>query len=87
MAHHLQAAHQSAEPAKSSWFAFDHHYSDSAYSKSLEIVFSGETKPRNASGYLRNTESGLYDCAEHDKDVRITVVDLPEQVSVADQIS
>ncbi|WP_419657258.1 O-methyltransferase, family II [Desulfosarcina variabilis str. Montpellier] len=73
------------EPVKTSWFAFDHHYSDSAFSRALEIVFSGETKPRTLLDIGGNTGKWSLRCAEHDKDVRITVVDLPEQVSVADQ--
>jgi len=55
------------------------------FSRALEIVFSGETKPRTLLDIGGNTGKWSLRCAEHDKDVRITVVDLPEQVSVADQ--
>jgi hypothetical protein len=71
------------EPARSSWFAFDHYYSDSAFSEALEIVFSGENRPRTLLDIGGNTGKWSLRCAEYDREVQVTVVDLPEQVTVA----
>ncbi len=70
------------EPAQSSWFAFDHHYSDSVFSKALEIVFSQPRPPQTLLDLGGNTGKWALNCVAYDKDVQVTVVDLPEQIRV-----
>lgn len=69
------------EPARSSWFAFDHYYSTAASSEALEIVFA--TNPRRILDVGGNTGRWAVACAQHDSSVRITIADLPEQTSEA----
>lgn len=72
---------QLREPARSSWFAFDHYYSTAAVSQALEIVFA--TNPRHILDVGGNMGRWALACAQHDPSVRITVADLPEQTSLA----
>ena len=70
------------EPAKSSWFAFDHHYSDTSFPSILPDVFA--TAPRRLMDIGANT--GKFSCAAlaYQADVELHLVDLPKQLSVAD---
>jgi Dimerisation2-like domain/O-methyltransferase domain len=69
------------EPARSSWFAFDHFYSQKAFSKALDIVFA--RAPRRLLDIGGNTGIWALECFRRDAAVRVTVVDLPEQTWVA----
>lgn len=69
------------EPMRSSWFAFDHFYSDSAFPAALEILSSqkighladvGANTGRFAQAFLRSNP-----------EARITLVDLPQQLGLA----
>ena len=69
------------EPARSSWFAFDHFYSDSAFPAALEILSSqgighladvGANTGRFAQAFLSRNSSA-----------RMTLVDLPQQLELA----
>lgn len=66
-----------------SWFAFDHYYSDNAFGEALEIVFSH--KPKHLIDVGGNTGKWALQCAAHDTEVNITIVDLPGQVDMAEQ--
>ncbi|MCL2066647.1 MAG: class I SAM-dependent methyltransferase [Treponema sp.] len=72
------------EKAKKSWFAFDHFYSDIAFPDALPIVFSS---PALAAGRLfdigGNTAKWAIACCNYNKDVKITIIDLPGQTEVA----
>ncbi len=70
------------EPAKSSWFAFDHFYSDTSFPSILPDVFA--TAPRRLMDIGANT--GKFSCAalEHNPTVELHLVDLPQQLAVAD---
>lgn len=63
-----------------SWFGFDHFYSDGSFDQALEIVFS--LKPRNLMDVGGNTGKWALRCVGYDKDVRVTVVDLPQQLEM-----
>lgn len=70
-------------PAKNrkSWFAFDHFYSDIAFPEILPLVF--ELAPKTIFDVGGNTGKWAKKCLEHDKNVRVGLVDLPGQLAVA----
>jgi len=70
------------EPAKSSWFAFDHHYSDTSFPTILPDVFA--TAPRKVMDIGANT--GKFSCAAlaYSPTVELHLLDLPRQLAVAD---
>lgn len=69
------------EPAKTSWFEFDHYYSDNAFPDALKIVFS--KKPKLLFDIGGNTGKWSFACCDHDPEVRIKILDLPVQLNVA----
>lgn len=72
-----------SEPARSSWFNFDHHYSDTSFPLILPDVFA--TAPRRVMDIGANT--GKFACAAlgHRDDVELHLVDLPQQLALADR--
>lgn len=70
------------EPAKSSWFAFDHFYSDTSFPAILPDVFA--TAPRRIMDIGANT--GKFSCAAlaYHPSVELHLVDLPTQLAVAE---
>ncbi|MDR2451053.1 MAG: class I SAM-dependent methyltransferase [Candidatus Accumulibacter sp.] len=71
------------EPARTSWFAFDHHYSDDAFGLALAHVF--RHRPGHIYDVGGNTGRWALRCAAHDRDVRVTVLDLPEQLALLER--
>lgn len=71
------------EPAKKSWFEFDHYYSDGAFPEALKIVFSKKTGTLFDIG--GNTGKWSFACCGYDADVKIKILDLPVQLKVAKQ--
>ncbi|MCU4173568.1 methyltransferase [Carboxylicivirga sp. N1Y90] len=69
------------EKAKESWFAFDHYYSDYAFPEVLPLVF--KNKPRRILDVGGNTGKFSIQCAKHNPDVKVTILDLPGQLNVA----
>lgn len=69
------------EPAKSSWFNFDHFYSDNAYQQALPKVFA--RKPRRLLDIGANTGKWSLACLAYDPDVEMHLMDLPVQLNVA----
>ncbi|ODT37247.1 MAG: hypothetical protein ABS55_03770 [Lautropia sp. SCN 70-15] len=69
------------EPARSSWFAFDHHYSDTSFPQIVPDVLA--TAPRHVLDVGANT--GKFACAllAQDASVRVHLVDLPQQLALA----
>ena len=63
-----------------SWFGFDHFYSDSSFADALKIVFAD--KPRTLLDVGGNTGRWALQCVGHDEKVRVTVMDLPQQVEM-----
>lgn len=68
------------EQAQHSWFGFDHFYSDSSFGEALQIVFGG--KPLTLLDIGGNTGRWAVKCVEHDADVNVTIVDLPQQIEL-----
>ncbi len=74
-----------SEPARSSWFSFDHFYSTNAFAEALKIVFAA--KRRHLLDIGGNTGRWALACAEYDPSVRVTIVDLPEQTRAARELT
>ena len=66
---------------QSSWFAFDHFYSDGLFPAALPSVF--ERKPRRVMDVGANTGKFSLACLQHDPDVTLTLLDLPGQLAMA----
>ncbi len=66
-----------------SWFDFDHFYSDAAFNQALPLVFS--RKPKRMMDIGGNTGKWALQCLRRDPDVRITIVDLPGQLKMAEE--
>ncbi|WP_428061433.1 methyltransferase [Candidatus Avelusimicrobium stercoris] len=66
---------------RTSWFAFDHFYSDIAFPAILPLVF--ELKPHTIFDIGGNTGKWAKKCLDHDPQVQVGIVDLPGQLAVA----
>ncbi|GAA3940314.1 methyltransferase domain-containing protein [Chitinophaga oryziterrae] len=66
-----------------SWYDFDHYYSDLAFPQALQIVF--ENKPRKLLDIGGNTGKWTLACTAHDKEVQVTMFDLPGEIEIASQ--
>ena len=69
------------EQVQKSWFAFDHFYSDSSFPEALEIVFR-DRNVRTLYDVGGNTGKWALQCVAYDKDVTVTVLDLPQQIEL-----
>jgi len=63
---------------RKSWFAFDHYYSDCSFRQALDVVFSNH--PKKLLDVGGNTGRFATRCVEYDKDVEVTIMDLPGQL-------
>ena len=63
-----------------SWFGFDHFYSDSSFDEALKIVFA--SKPKTLLDVGGNTGRWALRCVGYDKNVRVTILDLPQQIGL-----
>ena len=64
-----------------SWFGFDHFYSDCSFDEALKIVFE-DRKPEHIMDVGGNTGRWALRCVDYDKDVHVTVLDLPQQLEM-----
>ena len=62
-----------------SWFGFDHFYSDSSFPEALEIIFK-KHNTRSLYDVGGNTGKWALQCVNYDKDVEVTILDLPQQI-------
>jgi hypothetical protein len=69
------------EPAKESWFAFNNYYSRTAFPQAMPIIF--ESNPTHILDVGGNLGAWAFQCIDYDPDVRVTIVDLPEQTALA----
>jgi hypothetical protein len=69
------------EQVRKSWFGFDHYYSDVAFPEVLPYVFS--KKPATLLDIGGNTGKFALQCFEFDRDVSVSIMDLPGQVEMA----
>lgn len=70
-------------PAKESWLAFDHYYSDNAFPEALPIVFADA--PVRMLDIGGNTGKWTLQCLEYNADVHMGIVDLPGQLRMAEK--
>lgn len=66
--------------AQKSWFGFDHFYSDHSFDQALAIIFAG--RPLRLLDVGGNTGRWALRCVAYDPDVRVTIVDLPQQIDL-----
>lgn len=71
---------QLPEDVQKSWFGFDHFYSDNSFTQALEVVFAN--KPKTLLDVGGNTGRWATKCVKHDKDVNVTIMDLPQQLQL-----
>ncbi len=67
--------------AQTSWFAFDHFYSDGSFPQVMPIIF--KDKPKHILDIGGNTGKFSTQCALYDADVKMTILDLPGQLNMA----
>ncbi len=70
------------EQVQKSWFGFDHFYSDESFAAALKIVFDGERKVHRLLDVGGNTGRWAMQCVGYDKDVEVTIMDLPQQLEM-----
>lgn len=69
------------EPARSAWFDLDHFYSDQAFQDALPYLFqSGPSLIFDLGG---NTGRGAKCFVDHDAEVKVTILDIAEQIALA----
>ncbi|MDR1417107.1 MAG: SAM-dependent methyltransferase [Prevotellaceae bacterium] len=68
------------EQARKSWLEFDHFYSDSSFDEALKIVFA--SSPRTLLDVGGNTGRWALRCVGYDPNVKVTVMDLPQQLAL-----
>jgi SAM-dependent methyltransferase len=73
---------QLPEPAKASWFAFDHYYSDTSFPQILPDVFA--TGPRRVMDIGANTGKFALAALAYNPAAQVHLVDLPRQLAVAE---
>lgn len=76
-----EGLYQFPEPAKTSWFDFDHFYSDNSFDGILPIVFNGN--PFSILDIGGNTGKWTLKCLEYNDAVKLGIVDLAGQLRVA----
>ncbi|MCV2368080.1 class I SAM-dependent methyltransferase [Roseateles oligotrophus] len=71
------------EPAKTSWFEFDHHYSDTSFPDVMPDVFA--TGPQRVMDIGANTGKFSLATLAYNAEVELHLVDLPQQLLMAEQ--
>ena len=71
------------ENVRKSWFAFDHYYSDYAFPDVMPLLFAD--MPLKILDIGGNTGKFSIFCANYNKDVHMTILDLPGQVKEAEE--
>lgn len=69
------------QPAKDSWFYFDHFYSDGSFDKAMEYVF--KNNPKHILDIGANTGKFTLKAMAKDANVKVTMLDLPQQLALA----
>ncbi len=69
--------------AKKAWFDFDHYYSDSAFDDAIAKL--KEFKPKSVLDIGGNTGKFSIRFAKHSENINLTILDLPEQIEVAEK--
>jgi len=69
------------EQAQKSWFAFDHYYSDTAFNEAIGILL--KNNPASILDIGGNTGKFSMQVAQRSPNTQITILDLPEQITLA----
>lgn len=69
------------DQVQKSWFAFDHFYSDHSFEEALHIVFD-RYHPCSLFDVGGNTGRWALRCVDYDKTVKVTILDLPQQIDM-----
>ncbi|MBX4133977.1 SAM-dependent methyltransferase [Frischella sp. Ac48] len=69
--------------AKKSWFEFDHFYSDSSFPDAFKQIKS--LNPQHIYDVGGNTGKWALFCANQDPNIQITLLDLPQQIKLAQE--
>ena len=64
-----------------SWFGFDHFYSDSSFPEALKIIFD-EHHVKSLYDVGGNTGKWALQCVGYNKEVEVTILDLPQQIGM-----
>ncbi len=72
------------QPARESWFAFDHFYSDCSFETALEAIFSQPVETILDIG--GNTGKFALRCLRRDEKVHVVIMDLPQQLCRAEKV-
>ncbi|MCM1168343.1 MAG: class I SAM-dependent methyltransferase [Bacteroides sp.] len=70
---------------QASWFGFDHYYSDASFDAALKIIFDSGKKVSSLLDVGGNTGRWAMKCVEHDADVQVTIMDLPQQIALMEK--
>lgn len=66
-----------------SWFGFDHFYSDESFEAALKVVFDNPDRPvRRLLDVGGNTGRWAERCVAYNKEVEVTIMDLPQQLEL-----
>jgi len=79
-----EALSELPEQVRKSWFDFDHYYSDAVFDKILPIIF--KYNPNKIIDIGGNTGKWAIKCANYNKNVNVTIIDLPGQINDAKKI-
>lgn len=71
------------EPAKTSWFEFDHYYSDHTFPEAMPMIFAHQ--PKKIMDIGANTGKFSLTCLNYNNDVELGLVDLGIQLKVAEK--
>lgn len=71
---------QLPEHVQKSWFGFDHYYSDKSFDEALQIVFAAA--PATLLDVGGNTGRWALRCVDYNENVRVTIMDLPQQIEM-----
>lgn len=69
------------EQVQNSWFDFDHFYSDSSFPEALKIIFD-QHHVKSLYDVGGNTGKWALQCVGYDKEVEVTILDLPQQIEM-----
>jgi hypothetical protein len=72
---------QLPENVQTSWFAFDHYYSDISFGHCMEHVF--EDNPKKILDIGGNTGKFPFKCLQYNPEVHLAIADLPGQLEMA----
>lgn len=76
-----EALSELPEDVQKSWFGFDHFYSDHSFQDALKIIFDGK-KVDSLLDVGGNTGRWAMRCVNYDDNVKVTIMDLPQQIKM-----